>query len=636
MIQRQKNILLDLRYCEMTIHEISSKQDVTERTIRNDLKALNKTLEKYDAEIIKNESGKYKLKINNKNKYSEFEQKELLNFEFDYSEPDNRSTYIALRLLFADDYIKLEELMDEMYVSRSSIQNDMKEVRKILCDNDLDLETKPNYGLKIIGSEKNIRNTISSYINEINSNSYLDLSSEIDFMFDKKGLECINDIIIKNIDTSDIKLSDIALNNLVVHIAIAIKRININKYFKKKIESDISNTYEFSIANKIVTDIEDKFDIEFPIDEVYYITMHLMGTKLILKEDSSNINNQDQEIIQLAKDIIDKVDSKIQYNIKNDNELLSSIILHLKPAIYRYKNNMNIRNPLLSSIKLNYPFAYEASIIASDVVEKKLGIKFGEDELGYLAIHLGAAMERAKINKGPIKTLLVCTTGVGSSKLLKYKLDNKFSNLLDIFSTTELYNAQKVIEEEDIDLIISTVPFTNEANIPSIYINDILGNSNFDEIQDFIDKYNNNSKFRFLDIEDIYINKDFKTKEQVIKFLTDQAAEKGKAPENIYESVMERENIATTSFGNYVAIPHPIDLITDETFISIATLKDGVKWADKTVKLVILLCVAKDNNETFEDMYKILLDIIDSEEKVKQIVKSNSRKTIYNIINEGR
>ena len=85
MIQRQKNILLDLRYCEMTILEISSKQDVTERTIRNDLKALNKTLEKYDAEITKNESGKYKLKINNKNKYSEFEQKELLNFEFDYS-----------------------------------------------------------------------------------------------------------------------------------------------------------------------------------------------------------------------------------------------------------------------------------------------------------------------------------------------------------------------------------------------------------------------------------------------------------------------------------------------------------------------------------------------------------------------
>lgn len=634
MIQRQKKILYDIKIKKMSISTIAERQDVTERTIRNDIKSINKLLEDYQASIVKDKEGLYKLEIIDKDLFKKFEQEEMENFTFDYSEPENRIKYIALKFLFSENYIKLEELMEQMYISRSTIQNDMKETREMLNRFNLDFIIKPNYGMKIVGSENEIRNAISAILYDINKNSFNKTYMDSSNLFDKYNLDIIYKIVVNNINESEIKLSDIALKNLVVHIAIAIKRISMNQYFDNHIEIDIEKNNEFKIAEKIVDDLEEKFKIDFPMDEVYYITMHLMGTKLIIKKNNkTKISDYDKKIIELSKEIISEVNKKISFDILNDNELLSSIILHLKPAIYRYKNKMLIKNPLLASIKYNYPQAYEASFTASKVIENRLGIIFNEDELGYIAIHFGAAIERAKLNIKPINTLLVCTTGIGSSRLLKYKLESIFSNQLNIVDTTEFYNIDKY-KDKNIDLIISTVPISSEINIPTIFIQDILGESNFEDIKNFIEKKYNNKKSKYLSIDDIYLNLDFENKEDTIKYLTNRIVEKGKAPEKLYDSIMKRENIVSTAFGNLIAVPHPYELLTDTTFFTLGVLKKPIKWNDKEVQLVIILTLQKNAKEKFEDMYKLLLDLIDNRENVEKIIKAKSPNEIMNLINK--
>lgn len=138
MIQRQKNIIKDLKYSKMSIKEISEKQNVTERTIRNDIKAINEELRPFESELLKNKDGNYFLFISDGKIFNEFEKQELLNFEFDFSEPRDRITYISLRYLFSAKYIKSEEFLDEMFISRSSMQNDMKDVRELLAKYNLD------------------------------------------------------------------------------------------------------------------------------------------------------------------------------------------------------------------------------------------------------------------------------------------------------------------------------------------------------------------------------------------------------------------------------------------------------------------------------------------------------------------
>lgn len=632
MIQRQKNIIKDLKYSKMSIKEISEKQNVTERTIRNDIKAINEELRPFESELLKNKDGNYFLFINDGKVFNEFEKQELLNFEFDFSEPKDRITYISLRYLFSAKYIKSDEFLDEMFISRSSMQNDMKDVRELLAKYNLDFDVKPNYGLKLIGEEKDIRNTISYLLNKVNENKYYSTIDDFSLIFDKGILKKIYNIIVKNINNSDVKLSDFALNNLVIHIAIAIRRIEINQYFEKKLNNEFTHTSEFEIAKKIVNDIEREFSLDFPIDEVYYITMHLLGTKLILNKNVKTISSKDDiKILDLATKMIKAVDKEMRVNLIKDPELFNSIVQHLKPSIYRYNNNMNIRNPLLSSIKANYPSAFDAAKIASKVIEEELGIKFNEDELGYIAIHLGAAIERDKLNYKIARTLLVCTTGLGSSKLLKYKLESRFSDKIEIVDTTEFYNIDKY-RDKSLDLVISTVPFKSQLDVPVIYITDILGDTSFGEIDNFINNFNMSKDFEFLNMNDIYLDLDFSTKEKVLKYLTDEIVKKGKTPESLYESIMEREHIATTSFGNNVAIPHPIEPIAKETFITIGVLKNPIIWSDKKVQLIIVLNVAKNTAQNYDSMYKLLLQIIDNDKDVKDLINSNSAKELYDKI----
>lgn len=632
MIQRQKNIIKDLKYSKMSIKEISEKQNVTERTIRNDIKAINEELRPFESELLKNKDGNYFLFINDGKIFNEFEKQELLNFEFDFSEPRDRITYISLRYLFSAKYIKSEEFLDEMFISRSSMQNDMKDVRELLSKYNLDFDVKPNYGLKLVGEEKDIRNAISYLLNKVNENKYYSTIDDFSLIFDKGILKKIYNIIVKNINNSDVKLSDFALNNLVIHIAIAIRRIEINQYFEKKLNNEFTHTSEFEISKKIVNDIEREFSLDFPIDEVYYITMHLLGTKLILNKNVKTISSKDDiKILDLATKMIKAVDKEMRVNLIKDPELFNSIVQHLKPSIYRYNNNMNIRNPLLSSIKANYPSAFDAAKIASKVIEEELGIKFNEDELGYIAIHLGAAIERDKLNYKIARTLLVCTTGLGSSKLLKYKLESRFSDKIEIVDTTEFYNIDKY-RDKSLDLVISTVPFKSQLDVPVIYITDILGDTSFGEIDNFINNFNMSKDFEFLNMNDIYLDLDFSTKEEVLKYLTDEIVKKGKTPESLYESIMEREHIATTSFGNNVAIPHPIEPIAKETFITIGILKNPIIWSDKKVQLIIVLNVAKNTAQNYDSMYKLLLQIIDNDKDVKDLINSNSAKELYDKI----
>lgn len=632
MIQRQKNIIKDLKYSKMSIKEISEKQNVTERTIRNDIKAINEELRPFESELLKNKDGNYFLFINDGKIFNEFEKQELLNFEFDFSEPRDRIAYISLRYLFSAKYIKSEKFLDEMFISRSSMQNDMKDVRELLAKYNLDFDVKPNYGLKLVGEEKDIRNAISYLLNKVNENKYYSTIDDFSLIFDKGILKKIYNIIVKNINNSDVKLSDFALNNLVIHIAIAIRRIEINQYFEKKLNNEFTHTSEFEIAKKIVNDIEREFSLDFPIDEVYYITMHLLGTKLILNKNVKTISSKDDiKILDLATKMIKAVDKEMRVNLIKDPELFNSIVQHLKPSIYRYNNNMNIRNPLLSSIKANYPSAFDAAKIASKVIEEELGIKFNEDELGYIAIHLGAAIERDKLNYKIARTLLVCTTGLGSSKLLKYKLESRFSDKIEIVDTTEFYNIDKY-RDKSLDLVISTVPFKSQLDVPVIYITDILGDTSFGEIDNFINNFNMSKDFEFLNMNDIYLDLDFSTKEEVLKYLTDEIVKKGKTPESLYESIMEREHIATTSFGNNVAIPHPIEPIAKETFITIGILKNPIIWSDKKVQLIIVLNVAKNTAQNYDSMYKLLLQIIDNDKDVKDLINSNSAKELYDKI----
>ncbi|MFB8736184.1 PRD domain-containing protein [Bacillus sp. SL00103] len=110
------------------------------------------------------------------------------------------------------------------------------------------------------------------------------------------------------------------------------------------------------------------------------------------------------------------IDQKLQLDLAGDAELIG-LSLHLKPAMTRCKYGMNLRNPDADEIKAGYPLAFEAGIVASRVIEEETGLCGHENEIGYIALHFGAALEREKmeIRRSDVSLFVHLVQGVRGS-----------------------------------------------------------------------------------------------------------------------------------------------------------------------------------------------------------------------------
>ncbi|MBM7540313.1 BglG family transcription antiterminator [Amphibacillus cookii] len=637
MNTRQQYLLKELisEQKPITGDQLAKMIQVTSRTIRNDLKEIDRLLTTEDAGAsIHSVRGQgYQLDVHNEDKFKYFIRTVVEIDETVPVEPEDRVQYLVKKFLLSSEYLKIDQLADELFVSRSTLQNDLKDVKVILEKYQLQLAKRPNYGLKLTGKEKQIRYAISELLLR-RTTVTTDEPHQQGWLLPAEQMEVIHAIVLKRLKAVQLNLSDIALNNLVVHIAIACRRIRSEQYVElvNQDEADIRNKKEYQVAQLIIEDIEKALDITFPTVEISYVAMHLLGTKLFLNKNGTDMRNSfDKEILLTVQQMVQRVEEQMQFGILDDQELHAAIAIHLKPAIHRYKHHMNIRNPMLEAIKVNYPIAFEAGVIASQVIEEAFKIEVDENEIGYIALHFGAAIERAKLQTKPKRCLIVCTTGLGSSQLLLYKMRAKFGNQLTIIGATELHNLSQY-DEDTIDFIVSTVPLPDTIQIPHVVISTLLGGSELAKIEEMVDSNTHSIIDRYLDQELVYLNLDLKTPQQVIEFLGQELMNKGYAKAGIIESVMAREKAASTSYGNLVAIPHPLEAKSDRTFWTLATLAEPIDWQGHPVQFVCLLHVADENKEGLEPMYKSLIRFVDDRHIIEEVLAVNDVNSVMKII----
>ncbi|GGJ87605.1 putative licABCH operon regulator [Lentibacillus kapialis] len=616
----------------LTSAQLSTAINVSPKTIRNDIKEINSLLQRYNIKIYSVRGKGYLLKPNDNTIINRFLQEyEKNQHSLIPAEPEKRVNYLMEKLLFNSGYIKMEDITEELFVSRSTLQSDLKIVRDILSDYELIINHKPNYGIKVSGKEAMIRFCISEYI--FNQEP---LSLETNWMrlLSEADLEVIRESILSNLRKHQIIISDVSLQNLLTHLAIAYKRICEDKSVQivnKELPQE-SKEKEYLVAQEILRDVEKGLDICFPENEITYLSIHLKGTKL-----TSSMNKKsdgkvlDTEIDILSEEIVKRIDNKYALKLSDDKELLLNLSLHLKPAINRYRHQMNIRNPMLNEIKMKYPLSFEAALVGADVLSEQLGIHVNEDEMGYIALHIETAQEKLKsFGTRRKRCLIVCSSGFGSAQLLLYKLKNKFYEKLDIIGTSEYYNLNNEALES-IDFIISTIPIDQKMTIPIIYVSTILGGNDISKIEHVLgDSGSTLEKSIFSDYT--FLNRDFATPDAVIQFLTEVLIKDEEAEKGYTNSVLERERYAPTSFGNLVALPHPLEPATNATFLSIVTLRKPIQWGDKHVQLVILLNVDKTKKDDLKPMFNALVRLIDNKQAVFQLLECESFTQLIDVI----
>jgi lichenan operon transcriptional antiterminator len=637
--KRQRDIILSLTKAKepVTAEWMAKELGVSDRTVRTEIKELQSQNNSLGI-IIESVRGKgYQLVIKD---YDAFEREFTPNaydsveeIQSDFSNQENRVLYILKRFLLEKEPLKLENLEEDLFISKPRLQNDLKVVREILESYHLKLVSRPHYGTHVEGDEYMKRLCFSNYI--LSRNSNLNIDSKSLQLLDEKLFEKLKDIIIKKVNEYKIEISDIALENLATHISIGCKRIE-KGFVIENLEHDLTGKYPFEkiVANEIVKEVEEFTGLKFPESEIDYIIVHLLGTKLIHKNTLNEFSKFD-ELGSIIHCMLEKLKTELNWDFHEDSEFIQALTLHIRPAMNRLRYNMNIRNPLLDEIKMKYPSAFEGAAIASRCINEYLGIVVGEHEIAYIALHIGVALERMKtIQKKAKRVIVVCASGVGSAKLLFYRLKNEFKEEIDIVGTTNYYQLNEY-DLSSIDFIISTIPLKEDTGIPVQVVNTFLGERDIANIRKGLSSVKECEDQSYLDGSRVFIHKDFEDKEGVIHFMCEELYKQKLVSVDYANLVLEREALAPTSFGNLVAIPHPLTPVTEETFWTVCTLKKPIEWTDKhMVQFICLLNIRKEPGDDLERMYKRLIAIIENSTTVQKILKSESSEEIIKILNE--
>lgn len=613
---------LTLDYDYHTSKEIGEVMELSSKTIRKEINSLNSVIKDKGA-IIESKPGKgFIFKIKSKDKFKKFLKNDWYKYAY-YQEEDGdknlRYENILRMFLFSNSYIKQFELAEIFHVSESQINKDLPYIRQILDNYNLDLISKPYYGMKVEGSEKNIRLAIK---NEIGEDPLLFERDENRELFNK-----IQKIIDEMDFGEDYYMPYVTFKNLVIHIYIAILRMRQKKFIKlsQDFENKVTSYKEYKIATNIVDKLEEKLKIKIPKDELVYITTHLIAKNTI--RDQEKIST---EILELSQEIIDEIYRISKYDFRANIDFFFSLAIHLGPLINRIKYGFNMKNPILDDIKEN-KIPYLLATIGANVINEKYQTKLSEDEIGYIALHIMAAMNSNTINTKNI--LIICGSGNSSAQIMKAQLNRQFKNNINEIKTTDLRSLDQ-INMKNYDLIISSVKIDSPCDLPIVYVDIIFSKVDLDNIKI---AFEDNRLKKIYDIfaNSVFIKTDkFKNKLEVLKFIAETIEDKSNIKkEKGLNQLKKREGMGNTSFDN-IAIPHILDQVEGDSYSVIIILDEPIKWNDKKIKLVYSLVIG-DRLGDMSLYYEKLGDFLSDKKALTKALETKDTMEFMNVFMEG-
>lgn len=348
--------------------------------------------------------------------------------------------------------------------------------------------------------------------------------------------------------------------------------------------------------------LEEQRIYQFSQEEVQYLTYVIVGSGLRFFMKNETIPLVFREKI---RQLIQKVSRGIQIDLTQDSRLEEDLLLHLYQLLLRIEAQTTIVNPLIDEIKQNYPSLYGVVWFALNDFRWPYQVSLSEDEVGFVAIHFQAAIERVKrLNR----LLFVCPNGMGTSSFVSAKI----RRILPDIDSIETASVDKLnrLDLFDVDLIISTVDIPKQIR-PVVRISPMVTARDMKRIMNhYIDLVIDNEqiniegsiaeKVKTLISSNVYFDH-FDSKEAAIRFLVDQQQfENEDSKQRFLHSIFEREEIQSTYLENGFAIPHGNPNVVKQTSVAVLIADKPFSWGYQKADIVVLLMIREEDVKAVE------------------------------------
>ena len=615
------------------IKDIASTINVSERTIRTDISNLNDYLIDKNAKIKLIRQKGYILDCEDEKKiidwWGNFNKTEGYSLLGSLKE---RQNYLFALLLNEQKYYSVYELMEHLCISKNTLYMYLKNIRKTLSNYNLKLINNTNTGFKVIGTEYDKRKAILDLFLINDLQSYLVGFTDLEKLFlTNIDLDLLKTLESKHLYSLQLLDSDFYHKNIISTIALAIARVKEGLTINEiSIEVPKLMDHALDAIYLFLKEIENSFSITLPINEINYfiLTLSINVPRLI-----KNSKNHPSESSIIVDELLTSIYETSNLNWTKDKILFEDLVNHIENFIKISSIDKERKNPILSTIINSFPFAYSLSLTHLGVIGKKYNIFFSEDEVGYIALHIAGAIERHKAKTQQLNVIIVCGGGFAMSKIIESKINKKFPNKFNIKKTYS-YAEFQLSNISDIDLTITTLPFTQE-NTPTVYIDMSNIDKAIDDLKYYLtdDQINNNVMQLFNPENFYYFDTDKLSKKDLLVKMAVDLEKQNIVSADFVSSVLERESLQTTLINDVIAIPHSMTMIANRSRVSVAIFPNGIQWEkDKKCNFIFLLAISKTDNEITDNLYDLILNLIDDKAMTKQLLKAYTFHEFKNLL----
>lgn len=605
---------------------LSKMIGVSERTIRNYINEVN------DAQPNMIESSKYGYRINNENlRESNHLSEETM---------DPRSNLVLSKLLSSQDGISVFDIAEELHVSESTVMNNVLPKIKALVKNfNIKIQTH-DYQFYLSGKEQDKRKLVG-HIATNNVYGYFTSTETLKKLFPSFDIDQVLHELYQICHESDLLLNNYALNNLLVHILIIIIRLESKNTLNtsddlidvgKLIEHFGQKKEILDMANHIAQFFENTYNSAIPEKDFHQIVIlialsieHYSFDDLDFDKLSNFIDqNFLDNIMFIAQEMITRYDIP-----KIDDDFLLQFTLHMYNVYQRATYHVSYPNPIANQIKKDYAPIYDMAVFFAHKFAVLYHIEINEDEIAFIAFHIGAYLERNKSMKDIVSCIVIVEDYHDFARKLVSDLESNFHDemvILDVMS----FNRFVMLKPKS-DLLLTTID-TSVQHPHKVVINPILTKQNTLKVWNEIEEIQNLKKRAYAKVflehmlyPELFVrNISLNSVQEYIEYMGNLCIHQKFIQPDFIKDVLLRESVSSTAFTDCLAIPHAINQYAEHSFICVLHNDMPIPWGRHQVNFVLMIGIAEQDMKYFKDAFDLIIDLYSSVDKTIQILNTDT------------
>jgi len=608
----------------VTAAELAEHLGVTTRSVRSYVTAAKAAA--HPLSIISSSTNGYRL---NREAYATFASG---GHGRDTDTPRDRVHHLVRRLTEEPGGLDVHSLADSLYVSESTIESDLRKVKALGEEAGLTL-TRRGSLVSLTGTEVEYRRILSKIFRTESAQGFLELEN-VQREFVSEDLGAFKTALIAMLEGQGYFVNEYGINSVLLHVAIAVDRV-IRRPTPKI--SDVADHTDTPIRAALAALTRAHFDVELDATDLDYLTK-LLTTRVVTPGQNEPVQSVvDNYVVPEHLDTVRRIVGQVgeEYLLDLDDEtFMVRFALHVGNLIARAQDNSYSRNPLVKSIKTSYPMIYDVAVFMASQIQREKSITINDDEISYIAMHLGSHLERQSRNEERLSVAIVSPGYYDMHDILRQHIERALGEEVAV----EVVVTRTDVDSSDFatDLVLSTIAFKG-AGDNVVVIQPFLTENDVENIRRAISRVRRHRRrIRIKDDLLLYFDESLFLRNvqapdeaSMIRVLGDLMVERGIIDESYIDGAIERELLSSTAFTESIAVPHAMAMSATRTSIAIAVNETAMPWGENRVNVIALIAFNSGGRASFQTTFDQFVEVFADRADVLELIRKSTGFTEF-------